>query len=108
MFTKIVLSGVKVGTIWMPAATCHKEFRETYTHDERPFSRPWHGLRDALCDIVNDGDFRSCDIADCILEVHRPIPNGHTITYHEIKRCKAISDVYDPSRMDDVLHDCDD
>jgi hypothetical protein len=61
---KIELIGEIQGEIWMPYETCAKEFHKVYTPNDRPFSRKWNGLRDALLDITNDGDFRSCSISD--------------------------------------------
>ena len=67
------------GTIWMPAATCTKEFdwrmvriprdqniRTAYTHG---WPAEISELRDILLHITNDGDFQNCAITWAVLEV---------------------------------------
>jgi hypothetical protein len=77
---RIVLSGRIVGSIWMPAAECEKDFRlelERIPRDSgtrtypgiAPRSMEITCLRDALLHITNDGDFQSASIAEAWLEV---------------------------------------
>lgn len=80
MRTKITLSGEIVGTIWMPAVECTKEFHLELTRIPRKSStRTYPGiaprsmeitcLRDALLRLTNDGDFQFCAINWAMLEV---------------------------------------
>jgi hypothetical protein len=82
MRTKIMLHGEIVGTIWMPAVECSKEFHLELTRIPRTSStRTYPGiaprsmeitcLRDALLHLTNDGDFQSCAISWARLEVCR-------------------------------------
>ena len=80
MRTKIMLYGEIAGTIWMPAAECSKEFHlelvripRTSTTRTYPSIAPRTmeitRLRDALLQIINDGDFQSCSINWARLEI---------------------------------------
>jgi len=80
MRTKITLNGEVGGTIWMPAVECTKEFHlELIRIPRNSKTRTYPGiaprsmeitcLRDALLQLTNDGDFRSCAITWARLEV---------------------------------------
>lgn len=93
--TTITISGTLRGQIWMPAAETTKDFRETFTPDDRPFSRQWNGLRDALLYVTNDGDFQACDIEYAVISV-RCVKNGKivTITSEIPPTAKLVSDLF--------------
>ena len=65
----ITISGILVGKVWAPWVYAWKDFKVTFTPDDRPFTREWDGLPDALDHIVNDGDFQSCGVVDAQIKV---------------------------------------
>lgn len=69
-----VLRGDLVGHIWMPNAFATKPVEYRFRRPENPDSpfreRDEHDtLRDALLAVTNDGDFRSCTLANATIEV---------------------------------------
>lgn len=60
----VTILGELQGNILWPNAPMTKAVREVFTPDNSPFSRQWSGLRDALLQITNDGDFQSCRLAN--------------------------------------------
>ena len=89
----ITVSGVIAGKIWMPACYCWKDFNVKFTPDDRPFTRVWEGLPDALNHIVNDGDFQSCGVVDVHLAVAWRDGKDVITRYSELNlEAKAISD----------------
>jgi hypothetical protein len=71
--TSVRLSGTIQGHIWMPALLCEKRFDVSI--GAGPFQKEWTSLRDLLCDITNDGGFRTCSITRLLLEVKRTKPS---------------------------------
>jgi hypothetical protein len=79
MQTEIRLYGEVEGTIWMPSATCTKDFdvrlvrvpRDQNTRVAHSYGWPMEigELRDALLTITGDGDFQNCSITWAVLEV---------------------------------------
>jgi hypothetical protein len=70
MLTTMKLSGVLVGYIWQPGVECWKELDYSITEQQaRTFGKMT--LRDHLLSATNDGDFRSCVIADGRLDIKR-------------------------------------
>ena len=69
--TRITISDILRGYIWMPNTECTKNVSEEYAHESAPFRLEWDGLRDALVRLTNDGDFRSCALDECWLTVTR-------------------------------------
>lgn len=77
--SSIVLIGTVAGTIWMPARTCWKDVKLSYSPHLGPFqddfrysdgSKPT--ARDFALKATNDGDFQSCDLtADSAIRVSR-------------------------------------
>lgn len=65
----VEISGVLAGKIWMPSCYAWKDFSVKFTPDDRPFTREWHGLPDALDHITNDGDFQSAGIVEACIKV---------------------------------------
>ena len=78
MTTQIHISGQVQGTIWMPAATCTKEF--SVSEDDFRYSdgsRPT--LRDMVLQSTNDGDFRVCNFTNGHLVIERTVMLGISV-----------------------------
>lgn len=103
----ITLRGTLIGRIWMPSIACTKPFNVQFSPTSRPFARQWTGLRDALLSITNDGDFQECEIGELTIVVERPIPSGTSRTWHSVRPCRAISDLYNPARFEEYLLSAD-
>lgn len=67
----ITLAGTLRGTIWMPAVECTKEFAVKFSPEDRPFTRKWTGLADALDHVTNDGDFQNCQIENMVMVIEQ-------------------------------------
>lgn len=65
----VEISGVLAGKIWMPSCYAWKDFNVKFVPGGYHFAREWHGMRDALCDITNDGDFQSAGIVEACIKV---------------------------------------
>ena len=90
----IELWGVIRGGIWWPyGADCTKEFKIVYTPDEKPFTRKWEGIRQALLDITNDGDFSSCSIYELFGKVEWNEGKYIKSRYISFPICKEIADL---------------
>lgn len=61
----LTIAGEIVGTIWMPAAECYKEF--SVSDNQYPFNAYFDGsrptIRDMALHVTNDGDFQQCHIS---------------------------------------------
>jgi hypothetical protein len=55
----VTISGTVTGPIWW-GGNGSKDVSVTFTPDNQPFTKIWCGLRDAVVDITNDGDFQAC------------------------------------------------
>lgn len=75
------ISGIIAGKIWMPSCYAWKDFSVKFTPDDRPFTREWDGMRDALDDITNDGDFSSVGIVEAAILVTWRSDRNTTITH---------------------------
>jgi len=75
----IKICGTIGGVIWLPAVQCSKEFSQTYrpTKDlQFALKDEWVGLRKALLDITNCGDFQNCGIVDATMIVRIETARG--------------------------------
>lgn len=96
----INLYGQKIGKIWWPPVECTKDFDEKFTPDDKPFTRQWSGLADALNFITNDGDFQGCKLSSLQGEaIYRLTANKViTIDLNFNPGCKLLKDyVYNTS-----------
>ena len=95
-----------IGRFWMPAALAYKDNRAVFSVDDRPFTRQWSGMRDALLHLANDGDFQGAALADVQLTIKRELPtgNGYGVTYHRVNMAaRAIADLAaDPAGIETV------
>lgn len=91
---EVTIVGTLIGNIWWPpSGEFCKNIEMTFTPTQRPFTRQWSGLRDALLTITNDGDFQSCRLQDGCMEV-KWFDNGKFITQSaNIPICKATNDL---------------
>lgn len=71
--TTFVIRGFLVGYIWQPGAECWKDLAFRFEHDKAGITKSagYNSLRDALCAATNDGDFRTCAVAQGELVIHR-------------------------------------
>lgn len=76
----IQISGILAGRMWMPADYAWKEFNVRFVPGGHHFAREWHGMRDALDDITNDGDFQSAGIVEAAILVTWRSDKNTTIT----------------------------
>lgn len=76
----IQISGILAGRMWMPAGYAWKEFNVKFVPSGHHFAREWHGMRDALDDITNDGDFSSVGIVEAMIKVTWRSDRNTTIT----------------------------
>lgn len=100
-YESITLTGTIVGRIWMPGIICRKEFRLTFTPDDRLFTTRWTGLRDALLEATRDGDFQACGLEEAALIIKRPpvvsVPSGswgQQVWHCKVPRCKLTDDLW--------------
>lgn len=104
--TTIEVSARVIGRLWMPAALAFKGRREVFSVDDRPFTRQWSGMRDALLHLANDGDFQGAALADVRLTIKRKLPagNGYIVTYHPVNMAaRDIADLAaDPADIETV------
>ena len=91
---RVTIRGTKIGTIWMPAVEATKEFEETFTPEDAPFTRQFSSLRDSILSILNDGDFQSCSILEAHIEVTRWHDNKRISTFKELSPCMVLSDCF--------------
>ena len=105
----VQISGVIAGTIWMPACLCWKNFSQKFTPDNKPFSREWNGLPDALQEITNDGDFSSCGVVDAYLvATYRVADNRVVMVQGEINlNAKALADFKASAEARDAYYEGD-
>lgn len=96
-----------IGRLWMPAALAFKDKREVFSVDDRPFTRQWSGMRDALLHLSNDGDFQGAALADVRITVKRKLPtgNGYIVTYHPVNM--AARDIADLAADPADVESCD-
>ena len=72
--TSYNISGQIQGLIWMPCVDCTKQFNKNFTKEQNePFKYQIENLRDALLNIINDGDFRDVVISEAFLTVEKDI-----------------------------------
>lgn len=76
-----ILRADLVGYAWMPGILAAKPVEYRFRRPENPDSpfrkRDEHDtLRDALLAVTNDGDFRSCSLANATIEVQDNRPGG--------------------------------
>ena len=88
----ITIHAELIGDIWMPDVECTKESTTVFTPEDRPFTSKWTGLRDALLQITNDGDFRSCVINWGIMVIRWWDGKYHIEKTVDIPNCKLTSD----------------
>lgn len=92
--SKIEISGCLEGIIWMPAVICEKEFSVTFTPDDRPFTREWTGLENAIDYITNDGDFQYCKIQYAWMDIIWIDGNKRISQCSEITPGKLLKDYF--------------
>ncbi len=63
----ITISGTYGGSIWMPAVVCAKRFETTVEADQT--------LREAVLQVLDDGDFQNCSIAEGTVGFARSLPD---------------------------------
>ena len=68
MNAEITIRGYVVGPIWMPAVEAYKPFTYNLTRERQRWIANGT-LRDHIVEIISDGDFRDCRIADGQLEI---------------------------------------
>lgn len=91
------ITGELRGNIWMPNTECIKEFNVVFAPEagRNPFQREWIDLREALLDITNDGDFRSCGIDHAFIDTTFFYHGNRSVTIsNELKPCKFIEDLF--------------
>jgi hypothetical protein len=93
----IVISGTISGEIWW-SGKAWKQFEVTYTPEpHRVFTRPWNGLREAVCDITNDGNFQHCKIDSATLTAVYYQGSKQIVKSNEINRKgKLVEDCFHP------------
>lgn len=91
----VTLYGTVAGRMWMPSCHAWKEFQVKLVPGGAHFAREWHGLRDALMEIANDGDFQSCGLVDAaLIATYNTGPNRTTQIRGEINLdAKALADL---------------
>lgn len=96
---RITIWGCISGLIWWPCDRAERSFKVVYSPPAiaryRPFTSEWTGLRDAVCDITNDGDFRSATIDHAFIETIYVDDDGVKKTKtKELKPGKLIEDCF--------------
>jgi|GEM_PF-2548864 len=98
MFSSVhhTIRGYVVGALWMPGAEAFKPFTYDLTREEQRWSAPGT-LRDHVCDITNDGDFQSCDIAEGELVTTITVARGARVYTRTrvtpLERCASVADM---------------
>ena len=92
----IQLSGRLQGTIWYPPITCTKDFKVTFTPENKPFTTKWAGIRAALLSITNDGDFQDCQVAELFGKVTWVNGKEYITRYVNFTPGQAINDLIIP------------
>jgi hypothetical protein len=93
-YESITIYGEIRGNIWMPYAECTKEFSQTFTNPNQLKSNEWTGLRDAVCNITNDGDFRSAAIDWARIETVYIDGSKRIVIEKELKPTKLTEDCF--------------
>ena len=94
MKTKLIitLSGTIAGYIWEPNTIGSTNFDRFYSTYDEPFTEEWNGLRSAVLDITNSGDFRSAYITYLHIVVEY-IDTG-VCKEKTIDKCKLLADCW--------------
>lgn len=98
----VTLFGLATGIIWQ-GIECEKEFDQTFTILDSPFSRKWdtylhhNRLRSALLHITDDGDFQHLSISYCYLTAKWVDERGRivSVTNEVNPLAKDIADLFD-------------
>jgi hypothetical protein len=104
---KIKLSGTIIGKVWMPNCLGSTDFKKEYTLDNQPFTEKWNGLRSAVLDITNNGNFQSCAIKDMYITVSYSQKKTFITKTKEINKCKLIADCWVPDKMVEEFMMCE-
>ena len=101
--TDVRITGTIAGKIWMPAATCGKQF--DVRRSQYPFSSyvDENGqsvratLRDMILHVTNDGDFQSAQVIDATVTFERStFENNRTRIerrHYDIRRFPSVADM---------------
>ena len=89
---KITLSGTIAGYIWMPNTIGSTNFERIYTTYNLPYTEEWNGLRSAVLEITNSGDFRCAYITDLHIVVE--YVNTGVCKEKTIQKCKLLTDCW--------------
>lgn len=105
METTYEIRGYIVGDIWMPCTECYKPIKLMFVRDEADRPNPWvdayETLRDALLKITNDGDFRSCQVADATLWITRTEhTQTGTRTHTRVRKLSNFPSIADMVKLD--------
>jgi hypothetical protein len=87
------------GNIWMPQTKCSKAFsliceRDIVNQNRNPFAYHFESLRDILLHISNDGDFQSCDINECFLDISYTDGNKTVTKTYDLRESIENSDLF--------------
>lgn len=77
MNIQATITGYLVGPLWQPGCEAWKPLSYDLTRRNAQYSDGKAPLRDHLCNIINDGDFQSCSIAQGVVEITaQSVKNG--------------------------------
>ena len=76
------LSGTLVGRIWLPQMLATKEVNTSFTigGDPGPWRKGTDSLYDAVCQLLNDGDFQNCKVMSMYLVTKKVTNHFHIHT----------------------------
>ncbi len=107
--TTITIHGAYGGRIWMPATMCAKPLNAKLRASD---SRKDDTLREAVLDILNDGDFQNCQLAsDCFIRFTRQVPDAkgycrrHT-RMMDVTAFPSIADLIADAEASQEIYDC--
>lgn len=97
----VEINATLTGYIWWPQIPATTQKSEKFTPEQRPFTFPWTGLRDAIDHITMSGDFQTAYIRAAWMTVTWTDGKNTITRTVEVLPCKLIADYFttDPELM---------